>query len=162
MKLDSYEEIIKDLSIELRNYLISQGASSHLAEDVIQDVFVKILELDLILPPDKLRPYMYQMVKNKYIDQYRRDKRLENLLEKYLVPELQRPPDDIDPREERLEKAMNQLSSENRELLNMKYINHQSIEDISEQLKIPTSAVKMRLYRLRHKVKKIMGDKINE
>ncbi len=65
MKLDGYETLLKDISIELRKYLISKGASKDMAEDVVQDVFVKVLEMDLILPPDKIRPYMYQIAKNE-------------------------------------------------------------------------------------------------
>ncbi len=87
MKLDGYETLLKDISIELRKYLISKGASKDMAEDVVQDVFVKVLEMDLILPPDKIRPYMYQIAKTRYIDLYRRDKHLKEILQLYLIPE---------------------------------------------------------------------------
>ncbi|MBA1433867.1 RNA polymerase sigma factor [Bombilactobacillus bombi] len=163
MKLDGYEELIKEMLLELRNYLISQGAKPQVAEDVIQDVFVKVLEMELILPPEQLRPYMYRMVQTKYIDTYRRQRHWQQLLEKYLIPEYQQlTPAEVSPREVQLGQALEQLSITNRQLLRWRYLDKKSITQIAVQLQIPQAAVKMRLYRLRHKLKKIMGDEINE
>ncbi|MBA1393084.1 sigma-70 family RNA polymerase sigma factor [Lactobacillus sp. XV13L] len=163
MKLDGYEELIKEMLLELRNYLISQGAKPQVAEDVIQDVFVKVLEMELILPPEQLRPYMYRMVQTKYIDIYRRQRHWQQLLEKYLIPEYQQlTPAEVSSREVQLGQALEQLSITNRQLLRWRYLDKKSITQIAVQLQIPQAAVKMRLYRLRHKLKKIMGDEINE
>ncbi|BDR59640.1 RNA polymerase sigma factor [Xylocopilactobacillus apicola] len=162
MKLDRYEELLKDLMIELRRYLISKGAKPDLAEDVVQDIFVKVLEMELILPPDQLRPYLYRMVRNKYIDLYRRDQRLNALVEQYLIPELSRPEVQESDHSEKLEHALNQLSAENRQLLKMKYLDQKTNEELAKELKIPMAAVKMRLYRIRKKIKKMTGDNIDE
>lgn len=160
MKLDGYEELIKDMLLELRNYLIRQGAQAQIAEDVIQDVFVKLLEMELILPPEQLRPYMYRMVKTKYIDTYRRQQHWQQLLERYLIPDLQRPltEEKLSPREQQLVQVLEQLSTENQQLLRLKYVDNYSLAQMADQLQIPVAAVKMRLYRLRRKLKQLIGD----
>lgn len=48
MRLDGYEEQIKDISLELTRYLVQHGANLEVAEDVVQNIFVKVLEMDLI------------------------------------------------------------------------------------------------------------------
>ncbi len=155
MKLDGYETLLKDISIELRKYLISKGASKDMAEDVVQDVFVKVLEMDLILPPDKIRPYMYQIAKTRYIDLYRRDKHLKEILQLYLIPEKKNvDTSDIRNSSKKLPGILNKLSSNDQAILKMKYIENQSIDQISVELKTNARAIKMRLYRLRQEKSK--------
>lgn len=159
MKLDGYETLLKDISIELRKYLISKGASKDMAEDVVQDVFVKVLEMDLILPPDKIRPYMYRIAKTRYIDLYRRDKHLKEILQLYLIPEKKNvDTSDIRNSSKKLPGILNKLSSNDQAILKMKYIENQSIDQISVELKTTPAAIKMRLYRLRKKIKKGFGE----
>ena len=50
MQLHDYQKIVTELAVELQRYPISRGAQRETAEDVVQDVFVKILEMELVLP----------------------------------------------------------------------------------------------------------------
>ncbi|GHP13578.1 DNA-directed RNA polymerase sigma-70 factor [Lentilactobacillus fungorum] len=163
MKLDDYETLIKNISIELMHYLINQGANKELAEDVIQDVFVKILKMDMILPPNAIRPYMYRMARNQYIDQYRRQTRFKKLLQSFLIPEASQPQPLIpSDRHEKLAKVLHQLAKKDRQLLKAKYLDGQSITQIAHQTGKSPAAIKMRLYRIRKKLRKVLGDESNE
>lgn len=159
MKLDGYEVLLKDISIELNHYLISKGVDKDMAEDVVQDVFVKILEMDLILPPDKIRPYMYKIAKTRYIDLYRRETRLKEILQIYLVPEQKvRSVSDNKNLSTKLQRILRKVSLDDQKILKLKYINNVSIDQISMELKTTPAAIKMRLYRLRKKIRKALGE----
>ncbi|WP_054670169.1 RNA polymerase sigma factor [Lentilactobacillus senioris] len=118
MRLDGYEEQIKDISLELTRYLVQHGANLEVAEDVVQNIFVKVLEMDLILPPTEIRPYMYQMAKRQYIDYYRRQQRFQVILEKYLQPATNQANDtlQVDPQEKKMVKALKHLPDKDRQL----------------------------------------------
>lgn len=160
MRLDGYEEQIKDISLELTRYLVQHGANLEVAEDVVQNIFVKVLEMDLILPPTEIRPYMYQMAKRQYIDYYRRQQRFQVILEKYLQPATNQANDtlQVDPQEKKIVKALKRLPDKDRQLFVQKYIEQRSLEEIAEANHKTPAAIKMRLYRLRQKLRKKMGD----
>lgn len=159
MKLDGYETLLKDISVELRRYLISKGVNKDMAEDVVQDVFVKVLEMDLILPPDKIRPYMYKIARTRYIDLYRRDAHLKEILQLYLIPEKKAVDiSDAKNSSKKLQHTLNKLSSEDQDILKMKYIDNHSIDQIAMKQKTTPAAIKMRLYRLRKRIRKGFGD----
>lgn len=161
MRLDDYEEQIKNISLELTNYLVQRGANLEVAEDVVQNIFVKVLEMDLILPPDEIKPYMYQMAKRKYIDYYRRQQRFQMILEKYLKPATTQAKvtQQVNPQEKRIKRALKHLAQPDRQLLIQKYIEKRSLEEIANANQKTPAAVKMQLYRLRQKLRRKMRDK---
>lgn len=162
MRLDGYEKILKQISTELVNYLVQQGANREVAQDVVQDVFVKVLEMDLILPPNKIRPYMYQMAKRKYIDYYRRRKRFYQILERYLIPQVkENQPPVLTPSDERIGNLLNQLSDRDKQILKMKYLDQYSVKQVAEVMGKSQAAVKMILYRIKHRLRRVLGDKQN-
>lgn len=159
MQLHDYQKIVTELAVELQRYPISRGAQRETAEDVVQDVFVKILEMELVLPPDKLRPYMYRVAWSTYLDQYRRSQRYRDLVQKYLQPETTtaQPPIGDD-----LGLALAKLSTKERHLLVLRYDQQLPIAEVAQRLGIKASAVKMRLHRVHHKLEKILRSEQNE
>ncbi|AKP63743.1 hypothetical protein FC99_GL000525 [Levilactobacillus koreensis JCM 16448] len=153
MRLQRYEKLMAQMAVELQRYLVSRGAKHEVAEDIVQDVFVKLLEMELVLPPDKLRPYMYRVAWSTYLDYYRRTQRYQDLVEKYLGPATETPRQQSDPG---IEQAMARLSRKEQHLLVLRYEQNLSIAQVAEQLKIRPSAVKMRLHRVHKKLERIM------
>jgi len=153
MRLQRYEKLMAQMAVELQRYLVSRGARHEVAEDIVQDVFVKLLEMELVLPPDKLRPYMYRVAWSTYLDYYRRTQRYQDLVEKYLGPATEMPRQQSDPS---IEQAMARLSRKEQHLLVLRYEQNLSIAQVAEQLKIRPSAVKMRLHRVHKKLERIM------
>jgi len=153
MQLQAYQKLVAQLAVELQRYLISRGAQRETAADIVQDVFVKVLEMELVLPPDKLRPYLYRVAWSTYLDQYRRNQRYRDLVEKYLRPEMvTRQP----PVEDSLGPALAKLSAKERRLLLLRYDQELSMAAIAQELRIHPAAVKMRLQRLYRKLEKIL------
>ena len=46
---------------EIIGFLINQNMQKQDAEDIVQDIFVKWIQTDLVLPLDKLRPWLYRV-----------------------------------------------------------------------------------------------------
>ena len=82
VKIYQYEDRLIQLSKELIFYLIKMGSTKEDAQDIAQEVFVKILETELILPVDKVRAWMYRVAIRKYLDLYRRKNVILKLLKK--------------------------------------------------------------------------------
>lgn len=82
IKLDEYENILIGFAREIVFYLQKSGAAKAEAEDVVQDVFVKMLETDLVIPAEKMRAWMYRVSIRRYIDRYRRDQHYLEILQK--------------------------------------------------------------------------------
>jgi len=82
IKLDEYENILIGFAREIVFYLQKSGASKAEAEDVVPDVFVKMLETDLVIPAEKMRAWMYRVSIRRYIDRYRRDQHYLEILQK--------------------------------------------------------------------------------
>ena len=80
MALDDYHLTLFEIAREISVYLQKGGVSQSDADDVVQDLLVKLLEGQLILPLDKLRAWMYRTAIRTYIDKYRRDVKYQDIL----------------------------------------------------------------------------------
>ena len=74
MKLDQYEKELVSIAEEIVYYLMRSGVSKDDSLDVTQDVLVKMLESNFVLPREKIRSWMYRVAIRNYIDSYRREK----------------------------------------------------------------------------------------
>ena len=153
MQLRQYEDLLAQLAVELQRYLMGRGAQREVAEDICQDVFVKVLEMELVLPPDELRPYLYRVAWSTYLDDYRRKRRYRELVTQYLRPEREQADFEVD---EDLLSALDKLSARERELLLLRYDQDLSIREVAVRLKVTPAAIKMRLHRVHRKLKKIL------
>ncbi|AYG01962.1 RNA polymerase sigma factor [Lactococcus allomyrinae] len=151
MELQEYEDILMVYAIEVTKWLVSQGIKPEEAQDTVQDVFVKMLELDLIIPPSKLRSWMYRVSLRSYIDHYRRDKKYQEILSA-LTEELsvlaETSPD--------LHPFLARLKFTDRKLLEHFYYEGLSVKDLSVLTGNSVSKIKIDLYRARKKLKKIL------
>jgi RNA polymerase sigma-70 factor (ECF subfamily) len=66
-------ELWRRFSEPLRLYLLRRLADPQDAEDLLQDIFLKIhTHLDALPPADRLLPWLYQVARNTLVDHYRR------------------------------------------------------------------------------------------
>lgn len=156
MDVKDYEEELKNYSIEVINWLISKGVKPYDAQDVVQDVFIKMLETDLFIPPSSLRSWMYRVSLNTYIDLYRRDKKyqiiLDSLKKEFHEVEIKEPKTmDINP-------FIKQLNTEEQELLKNYYYDEMSVKEIAKLKNYSESKVKTSLFRSRKKLKKLLKE----
>lgn len=152
IRLDDYEKSLIGFAREIVYYLRQSGVTAEQAEDVVQDVFVKMLESDFIIPEDKMRAWMYRVSIRRYIDKYRRDRHYMDILRKEFLPredQVQVENEDYDFLLEELE----QLPSKERVLLDLYYFQGFSVAEIANILSYSQSRVKVGLMRSRKKLK---------
>ena len=157
IKLDEYENILIGFAREIVFYLQKSGASKAEAEDVVQDVFVKMLETDLIIPAEKMRAWMYRVSIRRYIDRYRRDQYYLEILQKEFFKQ-----DVIQPFEndyyELLRSTIEELPAREAVLLDLYYFQNFTVKEIAQIMSYSVSKVKVQLMRsrikLRHKLEK--------
>ena len=157
IKLDEYENILIGFAREIVFYLQKSGASKAEAEDVVQDVFVKMLETDLIIPAEKMRAWMYRVSIRRYIDRYRRDQHYLEILQKEFFKQ-----DVIQPFEndyyELLRSTIEELPNKEAMLLDLYYFQNFTVKEIAQIMSYSVSKVKVQLMRsrikLRHKLEK--------
>lgn len=158
IKLDEYETILIGFAREIVSYLQKSGASKAEAEDVVQDVFVKMLETDLVLPEDKMRAWMYRVSIRRYIDRYRRDKRyLEILRKEFFGKDLVNPFENEDY--ELLRSMIEALPLKEATLLELYYFQDFTVKEIAQIMSYSVSKVKIQLMRSRVKLRKELEKK---
>lgn len=142
---------------EIVFYLQKSGASKAEAEDVVQDVFVKMLETDLVIPAEKMRAWIYRVSIRRYIDRYRRDQHYLEILQKEFFKQ-----DEIRPFEndhyELLRSTIEELPTKEAMLLDLYYFQNFTVKEIAHIMSYSVSKVKVQLMRsrvkLRHKLEK--------
>lgn len=155
IQLDIYEKELISWSKEIIAYLMKSGARQEDAQDVTQDVFVKLLESEIVLPASKLRAWMYRTAVRKYIDKYRRDKRyLEILQQEFFAPTTLTIFDQDDY--EWLRESLTHLSQSQSFVMELYYFQGFSIKEIATILGYSQSKVKVDLMRGRHQLKEYL------
>ena len=133
---------------EISYYLQKSGANRADSDDIAQDVLVKILEADIVLPLPKLRAWLYRSAIRAYIDKYRRDKRYHQILQKEFFKE-----EGIVPFDHEDYADLYQA------VIDCYYFQDMSIKEIAQILGSSQSAVKINLYRGRKKLASLLKEK---
>ena len=66
------EKIYQQFQQQLLKFIISKVGDASMAEDILQDVFIQVInKIDTLEDQTKLTPWLYQICRNKIIDYYR-------------------------------------------------------------------------------------------
>ncbi len=145
------EQLLKFVEIRVKNPVI--------AEDIIQDVFLKIhYKIDLLQSKEKIQSWLYQITRNTIIDYYRVKRYATELPE-----DLPEPIEDTRIRvlqelSECLMPMINRLPAHYKDAIILFDINRMSHRDISRTQGISLSCSKSRVHRGRTILKKMLTD----
>ncbi len=134
------------------------GATLADSQDIAQDVLVKILESDIVLPFEKLRAWLYRSAVRAYIDKYRRDKRYHELLQKEFFSKQAMVQYDYEGYED-LYQAVAELPDKYQLVIDLFYFQEMSVQEIAHILGNSQSLVKINLYRGRKQLAKLLKKK---
>lgn len=134
------------------------------AEELAQDVFMKVYQsLPSFKKESKFSTWLYRIAYNTAISWTRKsrpelsaidDKTIDNYSEE-TIDDLEAQEDNrsIEQQRAQMQKNIAALKEDDQLLLNLFYYNELSIKEISETMGLQESAVKVRLFRLRNKIK---------
>ena len=147
-----WEELYEDHYKELVAYGTRMSGSKELAEDLVQETFVKALMNTGIvadLSPSKQRAWLFRTFKNLFFDRYRRVV-LENEYEQSWQPEYLE-----DRGIQEIENAMllQSINPQDRAIFHLRYFDGYSAEEISQMMNLPPGTIRSKLSRCRKYLK---------
>lgn len=160
MKLNQYEQYLFDLTNEIIKFLVKNGSSIEDAQDIVQESVVKLLEFDNIIPPEKIRGWLYKVSLNNFYNLYKRKKAYQDIINRYFYTDFDI--EIIDEDFSTLYASLEELSNKEINLLLMKYEQKLSFKEIGFILNRPEESLKTELYRARKKLKEIYLKKEGE
>ena len=140
MKLNHYEQYLFELSNEIIKFLVKNGSSIEDSQDIVQESIIKLLEIDNVIPSEKIRSWLYKVALNSFYNLYKRKKRYDEIIERYFHTDF-----DITIVEADysiLYASLEELSSKEVNLLLMKYEQKLSFKEIGFILNRPEESLR--------------------
>lgn len=147
------EKVWEEFNTGLKHFILKRVPDEPSAEDILQDVFLKIhTHIDSLRQEEKLQSWIYQIARNAVTDFYRTHKRTPDLPEMPYVPE--DPFDDV-VRDllPYVKELVDSLPPDYREALILTEYEGLTQRELAERLGISVSGAKSRVQRAREKVK---------
>jgi RNA polymerase sigma-70 factor, ECF subfamily len=152
--LNSTEKIWQKLSVRLRSFINSKINDRAAAEDVLQDIFIKIhLKIDTLQDSTRLTPWLYQIARNQIADYYRN---LKKVRRDNISTENEEEADEtlMEAAVQDMVNMMDDLPADHCEALCRTELEGLSIKEYAERTGISYTAAKSRVQRSR----KLLGD----
>jgi RNA polymerase sigma-70 factor (ECF subfamily) len=154
------EEIWEEFHPRIKQFILKRIPDEHNAEDVLQEVFLKIhARIDTLRDEEKLQSWMYQIARNVIADYYRQHKATVALSEALLLPE--EPVVDDDVVKDLLPGVRTMVTSlpdEYRQALLLTEYEGLTQRELAERLGLSLSGAKSRVQRAREKLKAMLLD----
>lgn len=154
--------------IRMLHYITKiSGFNRTQAEDVLQDSFIKIWSNINDYDPDlPFKSWLYRIVHHTTISQWRKNDSLSRryleagkLSDNILFEEADPEQETKEKNKKRLYEALDQLKSNYREIIILKFFENLTYEEISDILKIPEGTVATRINRAKKQLHKHLGGK---
>ena len=157
---DAFAALRLTLELQVRRYIWHVIGHTLAEDDIVQDVFTALyLNLEKMIPPEKLKPFLFRVTRNRCYDWLRQQGR------RKVVPLTADIPVAALPLEEethalllyqQVKAAMTRLPEAQRQVLMLYAEEEFSYEEIAAALEINIGTVKSRLHQARKAVKQMM------
>jgi RNA polymerase sigma-70 factor (ECF subfamily) len=147
---EALNELLKAIQEPLYRYISSLVSQQHLAEDILQEVFIRIhRKLGWLREPKLFRPWAFRVATNETFRRLKQERRwLDQVRDEDALKAIPAPP----PREEfapevveRIPQLLDNLSPASRAVIVLYYLHEMSLEEVAAVLAIPKGTVKSRL-----------------
>lgn len=152
---EALEQLVRLYYGKIYNYIFYRVSDPMLAEDLTQDVFVKLTKnMHSYVPTAPFSAFLYRIARNAVIDHFRTAKQTEEL------PQALPAADVLGQAEARLDviRILTLLPEEQRECIILHYLQELSFREIAQILAIPIPTAKSRVQRGLAACKKLMEE----
>jgi RNA polymerase sigma-70 factor (ECF subfamily) len=155
---ENIKSIWNDFRNELLSYIKKKVNDDYIAEDILQEVFIKIYKsIDKLKDQSKLKAWLYRTTQNTIIDFYRRKQCILELDKLENVPIIQYSEDNMNEEvEECVRHMLHQLPDKYKQPLKLYEFNKMKHGEISQKLNLSLSGSKTRVQRARNQLKKML------
>lgn len=145
---EALNELFKSIQEPLFRYIVSLVRDQHLAEDILQEVFMRIYrKLRWLREPQAFRPWSYQIASREAFRYLNRERRWTDQVRDETVLAAQPAAENEFPREliESLPQLVEKLSPASRAVVVLFYLHELSLIETAAVLEIPVGTAKSRL-----------------
>lgn len=153
--MESLESLWADCSAALRTFIRSRVEDDAVADDLLQEVFIRIHEnMAGLRDQERIQSWVYQIARHVIIDHYRSRRNLTTLSEVMPDPsELFQEPDAAEELTRSIRSLVNALPQPYREALLLTEFEGLNQRELADRLGISLSGAKSRVQRARQKIK---------
>jgi RNA polymerase sigma-70 factor (family 1) len=145
---DEFDRIFLDWYYQLRNYVYYKSGDMQVAEDIVQDTFLKIWERKESIRAATVKSLMYKIANNLFLNKLDHQKVLLKFTTDYTIYEYSEAPDfDLEMKEfdEKLKRSLSELDEKNRVVFLMNRIDDLTYKEIAQNLGLTQKAVEKRM-----------------
>lgn len=143
-----FEQLFDAYYDELQHFIYYKSGDTEVAEDLVQDSFLKLWEVRKTVRTETARALLYTIASNLYANRYKRQK-LHLKLQQTLVedrtcesPEFEMEVQEFD---QKLQKVLGELSEKSRTVFLMNRIDQMTYAEIAQNLNLSVKAVEKRM-----------------
>jgi RNA polymerase sigma-70 factor (ECF subfamily) len=155
-----YAKVFRDYSKVVRNFILFKCGNAAQADDLTQDAFVKLWNNCAKVPLEKVKSYLFTIVKNDFFNQVEHQKVVLKYQKTKKSNVNKETPEFVMREKEFLQElndAINSLSDKQKEVFLLNRIEKKKYKEIAEMLGISQKAVEKRMHQamlhLRSKIK---------
>ena len=153
------EQLWETFSAPLHHFILRRVPDPHSAEDILQDVFLKIhTRIDTLHQQDRVSAWIYQIARNAIADYYRAQRPISELSEGLIAPDDMLEEDVVRELLPCVAAMVDALPDTYREALRLTEYEGMSQKELGERLGISFSGAKSRVQRARGKIKQQLLD----
>lgn len=147
---EAFDLLVSEMAPRLKGYFLRQGAEAATADDLAQNVFVRVLQsLDRYRPAGRMGAYFLRIARNLWIDHTRRTRRLRRVEDQPEWSDARPGPleaAETGDRAAQVQAALAELDRDARELLELAVLQKLPYKEVAELLEVPIGTVKSRVF----------------
>lgn len=156
------KEVIEDLYVKYKDLIINISFSivkdRNIAEEISQNIFLKILKIDKeIIPDNNELSWIYTITKNQTIDYLRKQHENIDLDSIYEINDENNEIENI-VEQDTYNKIIEGLEEKEREIISLKIISEMTFREIGEILEMPTATVQWKYYKAMHTLELLLSN----
>ena len=149
----------EQFSQQLKNFILKRVNDRQDAEDILQDVFLKIhLNIHSLRDDERLLSWLYQITRNTIIDHYRTQRPTDSPLNEESIPVWSPEPLAVNEIANGLKDFITELPEKYQQALMMTEFNNMSQKELANHLSLSVSGAKSRVQRGRALLKQNLED----
>jgi RNA polymerase sigma-70 factor (ECF subfamily) len=144
---------------ELRHYVAKQVSDTHLAEDLIQEAFLRaMVQGAKFCTLDDPRAWLFQVCRNLLVDHWRKHRHLDMLPDDFESTVAEETPADepLDDLLDCIEPNLHHLSASDQGIIRACDLSHQTVQQYADEQGLTLTAAKSRLLRARARLREAM------
>lgn len=143
-----FEQLFEAYCDELRHYVYYRSGDIEVAEDIVQDAFLKVWELRATIKAETARALLYTIASNLYANRFKRQK-LRFKFEQSVVEDrtFESPEFELEVKEfdQKLQNVLARMNEKSRLVFLMNRIDQMTYNEIAKNLDISVKAVEKRM-----------------